>query len=187
MITFYEIPKNASRYANLLTNSLKTNENVNVCFLRDPYQRFWDAVKTIIPSISFYGSYPPNGTKIITEYAPLNINYQDAISQALALLGQPQYIHLATQSSFIGTQKFDEVFLVDENLIANCQSLVAKYNLTLIENFNINQFVNQSPTDIDTTVMSYINETPAIQQQLQTFYANDIALLENINSIKNNN
>jgi len=184
MITFFEIPKNASRYANVLTRSLITNDTVNVCFLRDPYERFWDAVKTIIPSISYYGSYPPNGTALIKEYAPLNINYQAAIEQALGMLGQSQWIHLATQTSFIGDKKFNEVFMVDANLISNCESLVAKYNLTPIENFTFNQYVNQSPIDIDMTVMAYIKGTPTIQQQLANFYAVDFALLNDFSNIK---
>jgi hypothetical protein len=185
MIKFFEIPKNASRYANLLTFSLKSENDVTVCFLRDIYERFWDATKTIVPSISYYNGYPPTGLPKIENYSSLNIDYKTAISQALEMINDQQWIHFRTQSSFIGNKKFNEIFMVDDNLSANCESLVNKYNLeTAVENFNFNQLINQSPKDLDITVMAYIKNTPSIQQQLATFYAQDIDLINNIESIK---
>ena len=185
MIKFFEIPKNASRFGSLLTMSLRCDRDIIICFLRDPYERFWDACKTIVPSISYYNGYPPTGLPKITEYSPLNIDYQAAIAQALKMMNDPQWIHFRTQSSFIGNRTFDEVFMVDANLSSNCAALMGKYDIqTAIENFTFDQLVNQSPTDLDKIVISYIKETPAIEQQLASFYAVDFALIGNISTIK---
>ena len=58
MFKIFDIPKNAgslSRYLNICLNS---KENIDVVILRNPYERFWSATKTIVNEISLFGGYP---------------------------------------------------------------------------------------------------------------------------------
>jgi hypothetical protein len=185
MIKFLEIPKNASRYSNMLNQLINTEEHIDVVFLRNPYERFWSSCKTIINDISFYGSYPPDGLPKITSYKDANIDIAKTINGALEMLDVKNLdIHLATQSSFIGDKKFDEVFMITEDLNNELATLQDKYNLTLVENFNFNFVINDSPHDIDAEALKYIKNTKVIKDKLDIFYKDDIALLMDINKIK---
>lgn len=185
MINFLEIPKNASRYASMLNHLINTTEHIDVVFLRDPYERFWSACKTIINDISFYGSYPPDGLQKVTSYKDANIDIAKAVQDSLDLLDVENLdTHLATQCSFIGDNKFDEVFMVTKDLNTELATLQNKYPITLTENFNFNFVINDSPHDIDAEALNYIKNTKSVKDRLDIFYKEDIALLLDINKIK---
>ena len=184
MITFLEIPKNASRYASLLSQTLMCDQNVSVCFLRDPYIRFWSNVKTIVDEISLFGSYPPTGLPKRTTYEGMNINVQKHIDDCLATLGLPDMeFHLKTQAEYIADQKFDEVIIVDDQLNEKLKELAAKYGAKTIENFEFQFVLNDSPKDRDQDAMNYIM-SPTVKQKLDSFYADDLAIFQNPERIK---
>lgn len=184
MINIFEIPKNASRYANLFKFSSRCNQDIEVVFLRDVYARFWSACKTIIPEISLFGDYPAKGDPKRTTYNGMNIDVGTEINKCIVMLGQSNLeAHLQTQSSFIGNLKFDEVVILDSNFVQNMQSIVSKYNVTLIPNFTLNLILNDSPKELDSQAIQYIQNTPNVKQTLDQFYANDFSLLSNPTSL----
>ena len=184
MIKILEIPKNASRYASMLSNTLICEHDVSVCFLRDPYIRFWSNVKTIVDEISLFGSYPPTGLPKRTTYDGMDINVQKHINDCLATLGLlDMEFHLKTQAEYIADQKFDEVIIVDNALNENLKQLAAKYNVKTIENFEFQFVLNDSPKECDQDAMSYIM-SPSVKPQLDAFYVNDLALFANPERIK---
>lgn len=185
MIDFFEIPKNASRYVNTMRLMLSCDRPLSVVLVRDPYKRFWSAVKTFTDEISLYGSYPPNGTEPRTSYQGMTVDIPNVVQKALARLSEsPLQIHLATQSSFIGNKKFDEVLTVDETLSAQMESLVKKYQMSVVSQDAVHYAINVSPHDLDNQALDYIQSTPEVKSKLDVFYAEDLALLTNLGSLK---
>jgi hypothetical protein len=185
MIKILEIPKNASRYALFLSQTLMCEQDVSVCFLRDPYIRFWSNVKTIVDEISLFGSYPPTGLPKRTTYEGMNVDVQKHINDCVATLGLSEMeFHLQTQSSYIGDQKFDEVIVIDNQLNEKLKQLAAKYQAKTIENFDFQFVMNDSPKELDEQALAYIQSTPEVKAKLDEFYAADFALLNNLQSLK---
>lgn len=185
MIRILEIPKNASRYASFLSQTLACEQDVSVCFLRNPYIRFWSNVKTIVDEISLFGSYPPTGLPKRTTYEGMNVDVQKHINDCVAVLGLPEMeFHLRTQSSYIGEQKFDEVIVIDNQLNEKLRQLAKKYNAKTIENFDFQFVINDSPKELDDQALAYIQSTPDVKARIDSYYADDFALLANLESLK---
>lgn len=185
MIKIFDIPKNAgslSRYLNICLNS---KEDIDVVILRNPYERFWSATKTVVNEISLFGGYPIDfeNTPIKT-YNGLNFTIENVISKSISMLDDSQIdVHLETQTNFIGDKKFDEVLFV-EDLDTQLIQLIEKYDIQTIENFSVGKKINVSPKEKDEEAMNYIMNTSFVKSKLDEFYKNDFNLYNNPSSIK---
>lgn len=185
MLKIFEIPKNAGNFARHINTSFIGDGSIDVIILRDPYERFWSATKTVVNEISIFGSFPfESEIKMRTTYEGLNFNVEDVINQSLSMLDQSDfYIHLKPQMEFIGDKKFDEVIYF-ENLNVEIESLIEKYNVNTIENFSLGRKLTVSPKERDEEAMSYILNTPSVKNRLDDFYNSDFLIYDDPLPIK---
>jgi hypothetical protein len=186
MLKIFDIPKNAGSLARYLNVCLNSNKDIDVVILRNPYERFWSATKTIVDEISLFGGYPIDFEKApIKTYNGLNFEIEDVIGKSLSMLDDsPIDGHLQTQTEFIGDRKFDEVLFV-ENLDTQIEELIEKYNIQTIENFLVGKKVNVSPKERDEEAIDYIMNTLSVKLKLDSFYKDDFILYNNPSLIKN--
>lgn len=185
MIKIFDIPKNAgslSRYLNICLNS---NKDIDVVILRNPYERFWSATKTVVNEISLFGGYPIDFQKQpIKTYNGLDFKIEDVINKSLSMLDEsPIDGHLQTQTEFIGVRKFDEVLFV-ENLDIQIEELIEKYNIQTIENFSFGKKINVSPKERNIEAFNYIMNNSSIKSKLDDFYIDDFVIYNNPNLLK---
>lgn len=187
MLNIFEIPKNAGNFARFLNMSFVGDKSIDVIILRDPYERFWSATKTVVNEISIFGSFPFElGVNMRTTYEGLNFNVEDVINESLSMLEQSDfYVHLKPQMEFIGDQKFDEVIYF-ENLNTEIESIIEKYNVNTIENFSLGRKLTVSPKERDEEAMSYILNTSSVKNKLDDFYKSDFLIYNDPSSIKKN-
>lgn len=187
-MNFCEIPKNASRLIAFLGTAKHQvlGQGKEAVVIREPFSRFWSAVKTIDPEISFYGSYPPNNTELIESYSDLEIatDVVSAIDRGIESLNtDPLDIHLRTQSSFIAGKLFDYVWTHGETLLQQIKTSCEESNVSFCDGIDFDQwgfgFMNKSPHDKDQEAMEYIMNTPEVKQRLEEFYAEDFAIWNN--------
>jgi hypothetical protein len=185
MFKIFDIPKNAGSLARYLNVCLNSKENIDVVILRNPYERFWSATKTIINEISLFGGYPIDFEKTpIKTYNGLDFQIEDVIGKSLSMLDDsPIDGHLKTQKEFIGDIKFDEVLFV-ENLDIQLIELIDKYNIQTIENFSVGKKVNVSPKERDIEALNYIMNNSLIKSKLDEFYSDDFVIYNNPNLVK---
>jgi hypothetical protein len=180
MLNIFEIPKNAGNFARFLNTSILGNKTVDVLILRNPYERFWSATKTVVDEISIFGSFPfESEMNMRTTYVGLEFNIEDVIGESLSMLEQSDfYIHLKPQTEFIGGKKFDEVIYF-ENLNTDIEGLIEKYSIPIIENFSLERKLTVSPKERDEEAMNYILNTPFIKNKLDDFYNSDLVVYNN--------
>ena len=184
MLNVFQIPKNAGNFARFLNFALRADRPLDIVILRNPYDRFWSATKTVVSEISLFGSFPfEEGINMRTTYEGLDFSVEDVIAKSLAMLDNTDYyVHLKPQSAHIGENKFDEVVYV-ESLNSDIQGLIEKYNLKSIENFSMDRKLTVSPKERDEEAMTYIMNTPSVKNKLDEFYAADFALFNDPSSI----
>ena len=184
MIKIFEIPKNAGNFARLLNTSFIGDKSIDVVILREPYERFWSATKTVVNEISIFGSFPfESEINMRTSYVGLEFNIEDVINQSLSMLEECDfYIHLKPQTEFIGDKKFDEVVYF-ENLNTEIEGLIEKYGIPTIENFSLGRKLTVSPKERDEEAMNYILNTPSIKNKLDDFYNSDFIIYNNPTSL----
>jgi hypothetical protein len=185
MFKIFDIPKNAGSLARYLNICLKSDKDIDAVILRNPYERFWSATKTVVDEISLFGGYPIDFTKKpIKSYKDLKFSIEDVINKSLTMLNNEIIDgHLQTQSEFIGDKKFHEILFV-ETLDIELKQLIEKYEISTIENFTIGKKVNKSPKERDEEAIEYIMNTPSVKSKLDEFYKKDFELYNNPNSIK---
>jgi hypothetical protein len=189
-MNFFEIAKNASRLVAFLGTAKERSGGFekDAVIIREPFSRFWSAVKTIDPEISFYGSYPPNNTELISSYSSQEsaVDVMSAIDRGIESLNAELLdIHLRPQSAFIAGSLFDYVWTHDETLLQQIKTSCEESNVSFCDGLDFDQWefglINKSPHDKDDEAMSYIMNTPAIKQRLEEFYAEDFAIWNNPN------
>lgn len=185
MLRIFEIPKNAGNFARYLNTSFVGPKTVDVLIIRNPYERFWSATKTVVNEISIFGSFPfGDEIKMRTTYIGLEFSMEDVISKSISMLDESNfYIHLKPQSEFIGDKKFDEIIYF-ENLNDEMEKLIEKYDVQTIENFSFGRKLTESPKERDEEAMSYILNTPSIKEKIDTFYRSDFILYNDTSSLK---
>jgi len=185
MIKIFEIPKNAGNFARLLNTSFIGDKSIDVVILREPYERFWSATKTVVNEISIFGSFPfESEINMRTSYVGLEFNIEDVINQSLSMLEECDFfIHLKPQTEFIGDKKFDELVYF-ENLNTEIEELIKKYGVPTIENFSLGKKLTVSPKERDEEAMNYILNTPYVKNKLDEFYKGDFTIYNNPNLIK---
>ena len=184
MLKIFEIPKNAGNFARFLNASFIGNKSIDVVIIRQPYERFWSATKTIVNEISIFGSFPfESEVNMRTTYTGLNFSVEEVISKSLSMLDQSNlYVHLKPQIEFIGDKKFDEVIYF-ENLNTEIENLIEKYSITTIENFSLDRKLTVSPKERDNEAMEYILNTPLVKSKLDDFYSLDSMIYNNPSSL----
>jgi hypothetical protein len=184
MIKIFEIPKNAGNFVRFLNTSFLGNKTIDVVILREPYERFWSATKTVVNEISIFGSFPfESEINMRTTYVGLEFNIEDVINQSLSMLEECDfYIHLKPQTEFIKDKKFDEVVYF-ENLNTEIETLIEKYGVSTIENFSFGRKLTVSPKERDEEAMNYILNTPSVKNKLDQFYESDFIIYNNPTSL----
>lgn len=191
-MNFCEIPKNASRLVAFLGTAKEKSGGLekDAVIIREPFSRFWSAVKTIDSEITFYGSYPPNNTELISSYSSQEsaVDVMSAIDRGIeSLNAETVDIHLQPQSAFIADRLFDYVWTHDETLLQQIKTSCEESNVSFCEGIDFDNWafgsINKSPDDKDEEAMSYIMNTPAIKQRLEEFYADDFAVWSNPSSL----
>jgi hypothetical protein len=187
MLKIFEIPKNAGNFSRFLNSSFIEPKTINVLIIRNPYERFWSATKTVVNEISIFGSFPfEDNITMRTTYDGLEFSVEEVINKSLSMLEESDYyIHLKPQAEFIGENKFDEVVYF-ENLNEQMQELIEKYNVKTIENFSLGRKLTISPKERDEEAMGYILNTQSVKERLNEFYNSDFTLYNDISLLKKN-
>jgi hypothetical protein len=185
MLKIFEIPKNAGNFSRFLNSSFIEPKKIDVLIIRNPYERFWSATKTVVNEISIFGSFPfDEEIKVRTTYNGLDFSVEDVINKSILMLDESDYyIHLKPQSEFIGNQKFDEI--IDfENLNEEIERLIEKYNVRTIENFSLDRKLTVSPKERDEEAMNFILNTLSVKKILDEFYSSDLVIYNNPTHLK---
>ena len=185
MLKIFEIPKNAGNTVRFLNTSFVGPKTIDVLIIRNPYERFWSATKTVVNEISIFGSFPfEDNINIRTTYNGLDFSVEEVINKSILMLDESDYyVHLKPQSEFIGNQKFDEI--IDfENLNEEIERLIEKYNVKTIENFSLDRKLTVSPKERDEEAMNFILNTLSVKKILDEFYSSDLVIYNNPNLIK---
>jgi hypothetical protein len=185
MLKIFEIPKNAGNFSRFLNSSFIEPKTINVLIIRNPYERFWSATKTVVNEISIFGSFPfEDNITMRTTYDGLEFSVEEVINKSLSMLEESDYyIHLKPQAEFIGENKFDEIVYF-ENLNEQMQELIEKYNVKTIENFFLGRKLTSSPKERDEEAITYILNTPLVKERLDEFYNYDFTLYNDISLLK---
>ncbi len=185
MLKIFEIPKNAGNFARFLNTSFIEDKTIDVVILREPYERFWSATKTVVNEISIFGSFPfESQINMRKTYVGLDFNVEDVINKSISMLEQSDfYVHLKPQTDFIGDKKFDEVVYF-ENLNTEIENLIEKYGVNTVQNFSFDRKLTVSPKERDEEAMNYIVNTQSIKDKLDEFYKDDFIIYNNPELIK---
>lgn len=170
-MNIFSICKNASTTTRRLCFSYTGGPDVVV--LREPFDRFISAAKTVHPIYGIFGGFPPTFENMPRDTGsfPNDATAKDIVDNAIQNLGKIDY--LKTQKFLIGNRKFDEVIRFN-NYKSDLENIMKKYKVSFVGEVNLDEIVNKSPIHLDVELKIYAESN--YLTQIQEFFTDDYAL-----------
>lgn len=166
------LPKNGVTLCQMINHYLQDDRNLHyIAIVREPYERFWSAIKECTYSYKA-NKLPEDNSEGIFK----STNVEDQIKEGIAQIDGTPNDYFKTQKSWLDKYTVGTTIKFDKDIQASLKSIFKDHQYETEIYKIIEKDWNPSIHDNDNEALSIIKST--YKNKIETFYADDFVLWE---------